>query len=376
MELGIVREVTPQERRVAITPEGVRVLVAAGHGVVVETGAGAGAGYTDTDYVAAGASIAFTARELAARVELMVKIHAPGLDELDLVRPGMTLLAFLHLAAAPRELPEAIIRREATALAMELVCEGPDDYPLLQPLSALGGRLAITLAAYHLTVPGNGPGLLLGGGPGVPPAMVVVVGGGSAGQAAAAEAAAHGAQVVVLDRDPRKLARLEKSIGRVAITAISTEYNLARYLEQADVVIGAVAVRGEPAPKVIRRQHVRMMKEGSLLIDMSIDEGGCAETSRPTTPESPIYVEEGVRHLCVPNLPSEVARTASRTLASSLLPYLVELGEGVDQALARYDALRASCLFYRGKLVNRRLLRFVGAPLENLDEIVPVAEER
>lgn len=374
MEFGVVREVTPQERRVAITPEGARTLVASGHGVAVEAGTGLGAGFTDTDYVAAGAQVVFTAREVAARSDLLVKLHSPGPDELDLIRPGAALMAFLHLAAAPQGLHRALIERRATALAMELVCEGPDDYPILQPLSALGGRLAITLAAYHLTIPGNGPGVLLGGASGVPPALVLIVGGGTAGQAAAAEAAAMGAQVVVLDRDPRRLQRLERTIGRVAVTAISTEYNLTRYLEQADVVIGAVAVRGEPAPKVLRRQHIRMMKEGCLFIDMSIDEGGCAETSRTTTPEAPIYTEEGVRHLCVPNLPSEIARTSSRALGSSLLPYLVELGRGVPEALATSAALRSSCIFYEGRLVSKPLRRFVKATLENLDDLVPMVD--
>lgn len=375
MEFGVVREVTPQERRVAVTPEGARTLVSAGHSVSVETGAGLGAGFTDTDYVAAGAQVAFAAREVANRADILVKLHSPGPEELDLIRPGGALMAFLHLAAAPSALHAAILERKSTTFSMELVREGPDEYPILQPLSALGGRVAITLAAYHLTLPGNGPGVLMGGCAGVPPSLVLILGGGSAGQAAAAEAAAIGAQVVVLDRDPRKLQRLERTLGRVVITAVATEYNLTRYLEQADVVIGAVAVRGEPAPKVLRRQHVRMMKEGSLFIDMSIDEGGCSETSRGTTPEAPIYEVEGVRHICIPNLPSEVARTASRALGISLLPYLVELGRGVPEALASAGALRAACSFYQGKLVSRSLRRFVRAPLEDLDVLVPVADQ-
>jgi alanine dehydrogenase len=205
----------------------------------------------------------------------------------------------------------------------------------------------------------------------VPPALILVLGGGNAGQAAAAEAAAMGAQVVVLDRDPRKLSRIERAIGRVAVTAIASEYHLARYLEQADVVIGAVAVKGEPAPKVLRRSHVRMMKEGALFIDMSIDEGGCADTSRPTTPEAPVYEVDGVRHICIPNLPSEVARTASRALAASLLPYLFDLGRGLREALADSDALRHACGFCEGRLVGRHLRRFVDAPFVELEALIP-----
>lgn len=375
MDFGVIRETVPQERRVAITPEGARTLTSAGHGVVVEAGAGLGAGFSDTEYLAAGAQIVFGSRDVCARAEALVKIHAPSTEELDALRPGQLLSGFLHLATAPKALHAAIQERRVTTLSLEMLREGPDEYPILHPLSALGGRVAITMAAWHLTLPGNGPGVLLGGASGVPPALILIIGAGAAGQAAAAEAAALGAQVVVLDRDPRKLQRMERTIGRRAVTAIATEYNLTRYLEQADVVIGAVAVRGEPAPKVLRRQHVRLMREGTLFIDMSIDEGGCAETSRLTTPEAPVYEAEGVRHICIPNLPSEVARTASRALGSSLLPYLVDLGRGVEVALAHSDALRSGCDYLRGQLVSRSLKKFVSVPLADLDSLVPRVDD-
>jgi alanine dehydrogenase len=230
----------------------------------------------------------------------------------------------------------------------------------------------VALATWHLTIPGNGPGILLGGSPGVPPALVLVIGGGAAGSAAAAEAAALGAQVVVLDRDPRRLARLDgSSVGRACVTAVASEFHLVRYLETADVVIGAVAVKGEPAPKVLRRSHIRTMKEGSLFIDMSIDEGGCAETSKPTTTDAPVYVADGIRHICIPNLPSEVAHTASRVMGTSLLPYLVALGQGVPAALANTPALRHAVGLFEGKLVNKSLRRFVQAPYTPLEELVP-----
>lgn len=371
MEFGLVREITPQERRVPLTPEGARALVAAGHGVVAESGAGLGSGFNDTDYLAAGAQIVYAAREVGARADVLLKVHPPRVEELEILRKDSTLVGFLHLAGAPAALHERIATSGITCVSCELVREGPDEYPILQPLSALGGRVAVTLAAFHLTAAGSGPGLLIGGASGIPPALVLVIGGGTAGQAAAAEASAMGAQVVVLDRDPRKLQKLERSIGRMAITAIASDYHLSRYLEQADVVIGAVAVRGEPAPKVLRRHHVRLMKEGSLFIDMSIDEGGCSETSRPTTPESPTYEAEGVRHICIPNLPSEVARTASRALGNSLLPYLFDIAGSVDAALARSDALRLACTYHRGRLVSRSLQRYVHAPLLDLDTLVP-----
>ena len=369
MDFAVVREISPQERRVPVTPEGARGLVGAGHGVYVESGAGLGSGFSDTEYLASGAQVVYTAREAAGAAQVLLKVNAPLPSELDILHADQTLMGFLHLANAKKEVHATLRAQRCTTLAYEMVREGLDEYPILAPLSALGGRVAMTLAAWHLTSPGNGPGVLLGGSSGVPPALVLVIGGGAAGQAAAEAAAAMGAQVVVLDRDPRKLQRMEQSIGHVAVTAIASEYHLARYLEQADVVIGAVAVRGEPAPKVLKRQHVRLMREGTLFIDMSIDEGGCSETSRPTTPGSPVYEDEGVRHICIPNLPSEVARTASRALGNCLLPYLFEIGRG--DALTRSGALRNACGYWQGKLVAKSLRKFVDAKWEDLDGLVP-----
>jgi alanine dehydrogenase len=250
MDFGLVRETTPQERRVPLTPEGARALVAAGHGVIVETGAGLGSGFNDTDYLAAGAQVAYAPREVAARADVLLKVHAPLASELELVRSGATLVGFLHLASAPPALHQQLIAQRATTLSCELVREEPDEYPILEPLSALGGRVAVTLAAFHLTAPGNGPGILLGGASGVPPSLVLVIGGGTAGQAAAAEAAALGAQVVVLDRDPRRLQRLERAIGRVVVTATASEFHLSRYLEQADVVRGFIKTTHEWWPEL------------------------------------------------------------------------------------------------------------------------------
>jgi alanine dehydrogenase len=373
MEFGVIRESTPQERRVPITPEGVRALVAAGHGVHVETGAGLGSGFSDTEYLGAGAQLSFTPQEVAANCQVLAKVHAPTLEEVQLLQRGQILLGFLHLASASTKLHETLRKQLITTLSLENVREEPGEYPILEPLSALGGRVAITLAAYHLTAPGGGSGVLLGGAIGVPPALVLVIGGGSAGEAAASEAAALGAQVVVLDRDPRRLAQLDRSVGKVAVTATASEYHLTRYLEQADVVVGAVAIKNHPAPKVLKKSHIRLMKEGSLFIDMSIDEGGCSETSRPTTPEAPVYEAEGVRHICIPNLPSEVARTASRTFGSCLLPYLFQLGEGISIALSRSDALRNACSYYQGRLVTRPLRHLLPDPsqLADLDVLVP-----
>ncbi len=371
MEFGVVREVTPQERRVGVTPEGARALVAAGHLVVVESGAGLGSGFSDTEYLAAGAELAWSPRDVGNRCRALIKVHAPRLEELELIRDDQILVGFLHLAAANSTLHERIRSVGVSTLSLELVREDHDEYPILEPTSALGGRVAVTLAAYHLTIRGGGPGLVLGGTAGVPPANVLVIGGGTAGLAAASEAMALGAQVVVLDRDPRRLLRIERDLGRGAVTATASEYHLSRYLEVADVVIGAVALKNEPTPRVLRRQHIRLMREGSLFMDLSIDSGGCSETSRATTMDAPVYEEEGVRHVCIPNLASEVSRTASRLLAACLLPYLFLVAEGVEPALRRSEALRGACSYFRGQLVNRSLARFVRGPLVDLDSLVP-----
>jgi alanine dehydrogenase len=374
MRIGVLKESHASERRVPLTPEGARALAVLDHAVAIEAGSGVGSGFSDTEYLAAGAQVVYSPRELLAQADLVLKIHAPTPTEAALLHEGSALFAFLHLSNQPPAVHELLAARRITTFSMELVREGRDEYPILGPLSAIGGRVAVALATWHLTGPGNGPGILLGGSPGVPPALVLVIGAGAAGSAAACEASALGAQVVVLDRDPRRLTRLEAESGRRVITAIASEFHLSRYLEQADVVIGAVAIRGEPAPKVLRRSHIRTMKEGSLFIDMSIDEGGCAETSRPTSADQPTYVQDGVRHICIPNLPSEVAHTASRALASSLLPYLGHLGGGVHEALAADPALRHAVGFLEGKLVNPGLRRYVQAEYTSLDAWVPARE--
>ncbi len=374
MRFGMLRETLPGERRVPLTPEGARALVSSDHGVVVEAETGVGSGFSDTEYLAAGAQVVFNAREVSASSDVLLKIHPPNEAELALLRKGQGLVSFLHLATQPARFHQALARTGVTTISLELVREGLDEYPILEPLSAIGGRVAVALAAWHLTGPGNGPGILMGGSPGVPPALVLVIGAGAAGSAAAAEASALGAQVVVLDRDPRRLQRMAHSLGRVCVTAVASEDHLVRYLDQADVVIGAVAVRGEPAPKVLKRHHVRAMREGCLFIDMSIDEGGCAETSRPTTTEEPVYEAEGIRHICIPNLPSEVARTASRAMGASLLPYLTALGRGIEPALATNPALRHAVGFLDGKLVNRGLRRYVAENYVDLDTLVPASE--
>lgn len=365
MNFGIVRETLPRERRVALSPSVVSSLIEARHGVLVETGAGAGAGFTDEDYLAAGAEIIWSHREVASRAEALVKIHPPSRAELAHLLPmGGALLGFLHLSSEPPALRAQLRARSITAIALELIEEPGGERPVQETLSAIGGRVAVTIAARHLLVSGGGKGQLMGGVPGVPPLHVVVLGAGLAGESAAAEALRRGARVTVLDRDPRPLTRIARSLPQVA-TAISNDYNLARTVATADLLIGAVARAGQNAPRLLRRQHIRTLQPGAVFVDMSIDAGGCSETSRVSDPEQPAYEEEGVRHVCIPNLPAEVAHTASLALANALLPYLLELGEaGVDLASAQPGALQRATVFRRGKLVHPWVAEATGEPVE------------
>ena len=370
MDFGVLRETRSGERRVGLTPDAVRALVAGGHEVLVEAGAGVAAGFEDLDYQAAGAELGFTAAEVVQNSETLLKVRTPTPEELQLLTGPRILMAFLHLAGGDEARVQTLLDTGSTALAMELV-EDHGRRVLLEPLSEIGGRVAMALVQYHLSHAGGGAGVLIGGWVGVPALHVVVLGAGRAGVAAAQEALNVAARVTVLDIDPRQLGEAADRLGKHAATAIASPYDIYASVTQADVVIGAVARPGQPAPKVLTRHDLRGMKPGSLFVDLSIDEGGCSETSRPTTLEDPIYLEEGVRHLCVPNLPSVVAQTASRALSLALLPYLRILGRaGLDEALRTTPALSAAAQIWRGQLASRRVAHFHGGTPTPLAELL------
>jgi len=369
MDFGVLRETEPTERRVGLTPDGVRSLAAAGHEVWVETGAGHLSGFEDNDYQAAGAQLAWSPDEVAARAKTVVKVRALNDNEADLIQPNQLYCGFLHLAFGSHKVLERLLTQRASTLAYELVEEN-NRFTLLEPMSAMGARVAVTILQYHLSSAGGGSGRLLGGCPGVPPMRVLVVGGGTAGRAAAREASRVGAWVTVLDINPTTLREVAKELPHVA-TAISSPTELARHVADCDVVIGAVARRGEPAPKVLDRHLVRSMRPGSTLVDLSIDEGGCAETTVPTTPEQPVTVIEGVRHIAIPNLPSVVAKTSSRALELVVLPYLLRLGElGLEHALRDTPALFKAAQIYKGQLASRRVARHHGMTRRPLEELL------
>jgi alanine dehydrogenase len=361
---GFVREVLLRERRVAITPAGIEQLAAAGLTVLIEAGAGTGANFTDADFMAAGADIRLSAAEVAADSDVLVKLHSPTAEEADLLKSGGALMGFLQLWAPDKAHLRRVLReRKVTAIAHELIECSDGARPILETVSAIGGRVAVILAVRHMLVSGGGIGRLLGGSPGVPPLEVVVLGAGAAGQAAAREAQRMGGRVTVLDRDPRKLTRLANDLDGIS-TVVASGHHLDAALSGADLVICAVAIAGRPAPKIVTRRHLRTMGPGAMLIDMSIDEGGCAESSRPTSPDEPIYEVDGVRHMCVPNLPAEVARTASHAFTNAVLPYLLSIGElGTATAVAEIADLGRGCVYRHGVLENSVVAELTGEPL-------------
>jgi alanine dehydrogenase len=338
MRIGVVKETKPGERRVALTDAGARTLSTDGHDVLVESGAGLGAGITDDDYEGAGAKIVSVADAWAA--ELVVKVKEPVAAEYDRLREETVLFTYLHLAA-DRPLTEALLDRRVTAIAYETVVDDRGELPLLKPMSEVAGRLAAHAAGHYLMHPAGGPGLLLGGSPGVPPARVTVLGGGVVGTQAALLAVGMRADVTILDTSPRRVRELEEQFGRQLQVLHSQGGPAISAVRESDVVIGAVLVPGAAAPQLLTRDDLRLLKPGALLIDVAIDQGGCFETSRPTTYEAPTYQVDGITHYCVANMPGGVPRTSTRALTNATLHYVRHLaGLGVNAAFDRDPGLR------------------------------------
>jgi alanine dehydrogenase len=310
MNIGVPKEIKPQEARVSMTPGSVAELVKRGHQVFVEKSAGEGSSYPDEQYQTAGAVLLETAAEIFAKSELIVKVKEPQPSEIALLRPDHLLFTYLHLAAS-KSLTEALLASRCTAIAYETL-EVNRHRPLLEPMSEIAGRMAAIVGSYHLAKHRGGRGTLLGGVPGVAPGRVIVLGGGTAGVNAARVATGIGADVTILEVDFERMRFLDITMG--GHTVYSNEANLADLLPRADLVIGAVLVPGAKAPKLLTRELLRLMPKGSVFVDIAVDQGGCSETTRPTTHDDPTYVEEGVLHYCVANMPGAYSRTATQAL--------------------------------------------------------------
>ena len=362
MIIGIPKEIKEQEQRVALLPSAASQLTRRGHSVVVQKNAGIGSGYPDDDYVKAGAEIVDQAKEVFARADMIVKVKEPLDAEFPLLREGQILFTYLHLAAS-KSLTEALLKSGVTAIAYETI-QVDHRLPLLEPMSEIAGRMSVVMGANFLAKYNGGSGVLLGGVPGVLPGRVVVVGGGTSGVNAARMAAGLGADVTILDVDLERLRYLDLSIIN-ANTLYSSEANLLELMPECDLLIGAVLLPGAKAPKLITRQMLRRMKQGSVLVDISIDQGGCVETSRPTTHLDPVYVEEGVTHYCVANMPAAYARTATQALTNVTFRYIELLADlGLEGASKKQPALIGGINTRDGRLTCKAVAEAHGLKYE------------
>jgi alanine dehydrogenase len=351
MIIGVPKEIKEQEYRVALLPSGAYQLVKLGHEVLVERGAGAGAGYPDAEYEQAGARLVESHAAAFERAELVVKVKEPLASEFNLLRPGQILFTYLHLAAN-KSLTEALMKSGVTALAYETL-EVNRRLPLLEPMSEIAGRMSILVGGYFLAKHFGGSGVLLGGVPGVLPGKVVVLGGGAAGINAARMGQGLGADVTILEVDLERMRFLDITL-HTAHTLYSNESHLLELLPTVDLLIGAVLVPGAKAPKLIRRDMLRRMRPGSVLVDIAIDQGGCAETSRPTTHHDPVFVEEGVTHYCVANMPGAYARTATQALTNVTYRYIELLADhGLNEAAQKQTALVSAINVMKGEVTNK-----------------------
>lgn len=360
MRIGTPKEIKNHEYRVGLTPAGVRELKAHGHEVMIQKGAGLGIGLADAAYVAAGAEIVATAEEVFARADMIIKVKEPQAVECKLLRPGQVLFTYLHLAPDPEQ-TKGLVDSGCIAIAYETVTDGRGGLPLLAPMSEVAGRMSIQAGAHAMEKAQGGNGVLMGGVPGVVPADVVVIGGGVVGYNAARVAVGMGAKVTILDRSLPRLGWLDTVFEGRLKTLYSTADALESCLQDADLVIGAVLVPGAAAPKLVTRAMLKLMTPGTVMCDVAIDQGGCFETSRATTHQNPTYVEDGIVHYCVANMPGGVARTSTFALTNATLPYAISLAnKGYRQALIDDANLREGLNVHGGRVTYKAVAEVLG----------------
>jgi alanine dehydrogenase len=364
MRVGVPREIKPDEYRVGLTPTAVREYVSHGHEVVVEAGAGIGAGYGDALYTRAGATILPDAEAVFAAAQLVVKVKEPQPGEWARLTPAHILFTYLHLAPDPAQ-AEGLLKSGCAAIAYETVTDPQGGLPLLAPMSEVAGRIAVFSAGETLLKHNGGMGLLIGGVPGVPPARIVVLGGGVVGMNAARMAAGLGAEVVIVERSIPRMRELDNMFQGRVLTRYSTQDAVDEEVLKADVVVGAVLTAGASAPKLVRREHLAKMKPGSVLVDVSIDQGGCFETSRPTTHKDPTYTVDGVVHYCVANMPGAAPRTSSEALVHATLPFGLQLADQGLDALKKNRHLAKGLNVLAGELTHPAVAEALGRPFKD-----------
>ena len=371
MRIGVPRETRHKEYRVGLTPFGVSRLSNDQHEIYVEHDAGVNGHFMDADYTKANGKIAYNTEEVFQRADLVCRVGRLSNEETAMLRPGSTLCGFLHLAVAPKDQLKELKQKEVTLIGYEIMHNAEGRRPVLVALSEIAGPLAIHTAARLLGHGAGGRGVLLGAVPGVPAATVVIVGAGTAGQAATRAALGVGAHVILLDMDIERLRQAHTNFLGRAVTVLASARNLTRFTAIADLLIGAVLSPGERTPDLVSEAMVKSMKQGSVIIDLSIDQGGCVETSRPTTLDNPTFKQHGITHYCVPNIASEVPRTASRALTIAALPFLSRLADkGVDVALREDAGLARGVYMYRGHVVNPFVAKAMGEAPESLAKLL------
>jgi alanine dehydrogenase len=356
MNIGVPRERRTMECRVGLTPAGVELLTREAYTCSVEREAGLGAGFSNYDYERAGARIVYTSDEVFGRADLLLKVTRPTDEEMDWVPEGQIMCGFLHLASARRVKVTMMLEKKVTAIAYETVQRDDGSLPVLKPMSQVGGRMVAQVGATLLQNNYGGKGILVGGVPGVPPAEIVILGAGTAGTEAARAFVGLGASVYMLDRNLERLQEIDRLFGGRVVTMVSHPFNIAKVVRFADILVGAVLVPGERTPVLVTREMVRSMRPRSVIMDISIDQGGCVETSRPTTHASPTYVEEGILHYCVPNMSGVLARTATHAFNNAAWPHVQNIVQfGLDEALRQDPALARGVATRDGEIVNPAL---------------------
>ena len=370
MKVGVPKEIKVLEYRVGMIPSGVKELVNEGHEVFVETDAGMGIGMTDQDYIDAGASILSTPEEVFDISELIIKVKEPQLNECRMIKTGQVLFTYLHLAADPEQ-AAALVKSGVTAIAYETVTADNGSLPLLTPMSAVAGRLSIQAGAYALQKANGGRGVLLGGVPGVKAGQVLIIGGGVSGAHAAEMAVGLGAQVTILDLSSDRLNELSNKFGDKVSTRVSSKELINELVIESDLVIGAVLVAGAAAPKLVTKEHVKQMRPGSVMVDISIDQGGCFETSKPTTHAEPTYIVDDVVHYCVTNMPGAVPRTSTFALTNETLPFIKSLANrGWQSALKNDQHLKNGLNVHEGSINFAAVADELGYSYKSPDEII------
>ena len=364
MIIGIPKEIKTEEYRVGIVPAGVKALVDEGHRVIIEAGAGVGSGIGDEEYKTAGAQILNSAKDMYSSADLIMKVKEPQPQEFNLLREGQILYTYLHLAAEP-DVTKALLERRVKSVAYETI-ELPDrSLPLLKPMSEVAGRMSVQVGAYFLQENNGGRGVLLGGVPGVAPGKVTILGAGVVGLNALKIAVGMGAQVIILNRGTDKLAHIDDLYNGRVVTLASNKHNIEESVLDSDLVIGAVLLAGARAPRLVTREMVSRMKKGSVIVDVSIDQGGCIETSRRTTHKDPVYKVDGVTHYCVANMPGAVPRTSTFALTNATLPYALMIANlGLEEAAKIDAALAKGINTYDGKITNRPVAEALGLKYE------------